>query len=123
MEVSCHCSFPSLRPGLPVTLKPILTGISCAGAVRHAVIYETEALVKKTNFPYFVTSMGKGAITEHLPSFGGVYGGAGSLPEIKQGVEGSDCVLWVGNYPVSLTKGYVGDGMKWMKLIYMWGVE
>jgi pyruvate decarboxylase len=46
--------------------------------------------------------MGKGSITEHLPTFGGIYGGASSFPEIKKIVESSDCVLWLGNYPVCL---------------------
>jgi pyruvate decarboxylase len=72
------------------------------GAVRHKVIQEAEELVKKTGFPYFATSMGKGAMTESLSSFGGVYGGSGSLPEIKKAVESSDFVLWIGNYPVCL---------------------
>lgn len=44
--------------------------------------------------------MGKGSISEHLASFGGVYAGNGSFPDVKNAVETSDCVLWLGNYPV-----------------------
>ena len=45
--------------------------------------------------------MGKGSVSEHLPSYGGVYGGESSYPEVKKFVESSDCILWLGNYPVS----------------------
>lgn len=44
--------------------------------------------------------MGKGSITEHLPTFGGIYGGASSFREIQDIVERADLVLWLGNYPV-----------------------
>ena len=58
------------------------------------------ALIEATGYTYFVTSMGKGSVSEHLSTFGGVYGGAASSPAIKNAVETSDCVLWLGNYPV-----------------------
>jgi TPP-dependent 2-oxoacid decarboxylase len=45
--------------------------------------------------------MGKGSVDETLPWFGGVYGGAGSYPDVKKVVESSDAILWVGRYGVS----------------------
>lgn len=48
--------------------------------------------------------MGKGGIDEDIPSFGGFYAGAGSHPEVKNAVEGSDLILWLGRYGVSLLK-------------------
>jgi hypothetical protein len=44
--------------------------------------------------------MGKGSVPENLPTFGGIYAGMASFPETKKAVESSDCVLWLGNYPV-----------------------
>jgi len=74
------------------------------GATRHDVLAEAEELIKATGFPYFVTSMSKGSMTEHYPSFGGVYSGAGSIPPVQKTIETSDLVLWIGNYPVSSSK-------------------
>jgi pyruvate decarboxylase len=51
------------------------------------------ALIEATGSTYFVTSMGKGSVSEHLSTFGGVYGGATSSPAIKNAVETSDCVF------------------------------
>lgn len=44
--------------------------------------------------------MGKGSFNEQHPQFCGVYGGAGSLPDVISAVEESDCILWIGNFPV-----------------------
>ena len=40
--------------------------------------------------------MGKGAIDETLPSFGGVYAGDGSHPDVRERVEAADLVLSIG---------------------------
>jgi TPP-dependent 2-oxoacid decarboxylase len=45
--------------------------------------------------------MGKGAVNERHKLFGGLYVGALSKRDVKQVVETSDCVFWMGNYPVS----------------------
>ncbi|KUJ13706.1 putative pyruvate decarboxylase [Mollisia scopiformis] len=99
-----------IRAKLDAASSPII--IVDGGAIRHNVIPETEALIKKTGFVYFATSMGKGGITENLKTFGGVYGGSGSLPEIKKAVEGADCVLWVGNYPSDFNTGEFTEQVK-----------
>ena len=63
---------------------------------------EANALVAVTNLPAFVTAMGKGALNETLSSYGGYYAGAASYPEIRQYVESSDALLYIGRYPVCM---------------------
>jgi pyruvate decarboxylase len=40
--------------------------------------------------------MGKGAINETHPKYGGVYAGEGSQPDVKERVESSDLILTIG---------------------------
>lgn len=47
----------------------------------------------------FTTTIGKGIVDESGPYYVGTYEGIGSLPEVKQIVEGADCVLWLGSLP------------------------
>jgi len=75
------------------------------GATRNRFANLGEKLIELTGIPYFVTTMGKGAVGEHLQSFGGVYSGAGSYPGTKEAVEASDCLLWLGNYPSDFNTG------------------
>lgn len=70
-------------------------------AARSGAIEEVAGLVEALKAPVFTTPMGKGSVNEQLPSFKGTYSGAGSKPDIISVVEGSDCVLWIGRYPVS----------------------
>jgi pyruvate decarboxylase len=83
------------------------------GATRNKILPEATKLIELTGLPYFVTTMGKGSVSEHLNSYGGVYCGVASNPEVKKAVESSDCILWLGNYPVSShnykTKGNLAD--------------
>ncbi|KAH9890869.1 pyruvate decarboxylase [Xylariomycetidae sp. FL2044] len=74
---------------------PIVLVDACA--VRHRVLDEVHDLIDKTQLPVFVTPMGKGAINESHPSYGGVYGGDASSPEVKKAVESSDLVLSIGS--------------------------
>lgn len=73
---------------------PVILVDSCA--IRHRVLKETHALVKKTNLPVFVAPMGKGAINENDSNYGGVYAGDGSQPAVKERVEAADLVLNIG---------------------------
>lgn len=73
---------------------PIILVDACA--IRHRVVDEVKGLVDKTKLPVFVTPMGKGAIDETHPCYGGVYAGDGSLPEVKDRVESADLILTVG---------------------------
>jgi pyruvate decarboxylase len=40
--------------------------------------------------------MGKGAVNETHPTYGGVYAGSGSQPEVAARVESSDLILTIG---------------------------
>ena len=87
---------------------PIILVDACA--IRHRVLDEVHDLVEKTQLPVFVTPMGKGAVNEDHKSFGGVYAGEGSQPEVKERVEASDLILTIGaikvGFLVSVLWGY-----------------
>lgn len=63
---------------------------------RHNVVAEVRQLVELTQFPVFCTPMGKGAINEHHPRFGGTFVGSISPPQVREVVDFSDFVLVVG---------------------------
>lgn len=73
---------------------PVILADACCS--RHNAKAETKKLIDLTQFPAFVTPMGKGAIDEQHPRFGGVYVGTLSSPEVKEAVESADLVLSVG---------------------------
>ncbi|EXJ59651.1 pyruvate decarboxylase [Cladophialophora yegresii CBS 114405] len=68
---------------------------SCA--VRHRVLDETHELIEKSGLPVFVAPMGKGAVDETLPNFGGIYAGAASNPGVQDRVESADLLLTIGS--------------------------
>lgn len=74
--------------------KPIILVDACAQ--RHRVLDEVHELIEKSNLPTFVAPMGKGAINETLPNYGGVYAGDGSNQGVRECVESSDLVLSIG---------------------------
>lgn len=51
--------------------------------------------------PFFTTLMGKGSISEVHSYYGGLYAGAMSEEGPKEYIENADCVLKIGNFPVS----------------------
>lgn len=73
---------------------PILLADACS--IRHHAVEEIHELIEKLGIPGFVAPMGKGALNETHPNFGGVYIGDISLPNVKNAVESSDCVLSIG---------------------------
>lgn len=73
---------------------PVILVDACAA--RHDVKQETRDLVDATQFPVFVTPMGKGVVDEQHPRFGGVYVGTLSKGDVKEAVESADLVLSVG---------------------------
>lgn len=80
---------------LQAAKRPMILVDACA--IRHRVLAEVQELVSKTKLPVFVTPMGKGAINEQLPNFGGVYAGLGSHPpQVKDMLESSDLILTIG---------------------------
>lgn len=103
------------------SLNPIILVDACAS--RHDCKAEVTQLIEQTQFPVFVTPMGKGTVDEggvdgelleddpHLIAkvaarlsagknaasrFGGVYVGTLSKPEVKDAVESADLILSVG---------------------------
>ena len=73
---------------------PVILVDACAQ--RHRVLEETHALIEKSGLPTFVAPMGKGAVNETLPNYGGVYAGDGSNAGVREQVEKSDLVLSIG---------------------------
>ena len=74
---------------------PVILVDGCA--IRHRVLDETHALIRKTGLPVFVAPMGKGAVDETLPNFGGVYAGDGSQAGVQECVESADLVITIGS--------------------------
>ncbi|OAX81058.1 pyruvate decarboxylase [Emergomyces africanus] len=79
---------------LQAAKSPVILVDACA--IRHRVLEEVEDLVKKSGLPTFVTPMGKSAVDETLPNYGGVYAGDASSTVVKERVESSDLILNVG---------------------------
>lgn len=73
---------------------PVILVDACA--IRHRVLEEVHDLVKKSGLPTFVAPMGKGAVDETLPNYGGVYAGDGSNAGVRERVESSDLILTIG---------------------------
>lgn len=73
---------------------PVILVDACA--IRHRALKETHELVSKSGLPTFVAPMGKGAVDETLPNYGGVYAGDGSNAGVRERVESSDLVLSIG---------------------------
>ncbi|PGH18889.1 pyruvate decarboxylase [Polytolypa hystricis UAMH7299] len=79
---------------LKAAKNPVILVDACA--IRHRVLAEVHDLVSKSGLPSFVAPMGKGAIDETLPNYGGVYAGDGSNKGVKDRVEKSDLILSIG---------------------------
>ena len=79
---------------LQAAKSPIILVDACA--IRHRVLDEVHELVEKSGLPTFVAPMGKGAINETLPNYGGVYAGNGSNAGVAERVEAADLVLSIG---------------------------
>lgn len=74
--------------------KPIILVDACA--IRHRVLEQLEQLMRVTGFTTFCTPMGKSAVNETNPQFGGIYIGSVTQPHIKEVVESADLVLSIG---------------------------
>jgi TPP-dependent 2-oxoacid decarboxylase len=80
-------------------------------ADRFGVLGEIKELAAKLGLPVATMVSSKATIDETSPNFAGVYGGAGSLPETRDVVEKSDCLLAVGYRRVDLTTGCFSDAI------------
>lgn len=67
-----------------------------ACTIRHRAMDEAHELIIKSGIPTFVAPMGKGAVDETLPTYGGVYAGSGSNAGVRERVESSDLILSIG---------------------------
>ncbi|KAL6721018.1 hypothetical protein ACLMJK_000118 [Lecanora helva] len=67
-----------------------------ACAIRHRALEEVHELIVKSGLPTFVAPMGKGAVDETLPNYGGVYAGNGSNAGVAERIESADLVLSIG---------------------------
>lgn len=80
---------------LKAAQNPVILVDACA--IRHRVLDEVHDLVAQSGLPTFVTPMGKGAVDETLPNYGGVYAGDGSNAGVRERVESSDLILSIGS--------------------------
>jgi len=88
-----------IRSRLEGSKHPII--IVDGNAVRNNLSEMSRKVSVLTGVQTFTTCMGKGSLDETQPNFGGVYQGAGSHAGVKQAVEASDCVFWIGNVQAS----------------------
>ena len=95
--------------------KPVI--IVDGGATRNHVLSEVETLCELTKFPYFANPWGKSAISEANDRFGGIYNGLGSKPDVKEAVESSDCVLWIGKLSSDFNTAEFTEDIKLDKII------
>jgi pyruvate decarboxylase len=68
-----------------------------ACTIRHRIKKELKEFLDKTQFPVYAAPMGKTAIDEDYPRYGGVYVGSISHPEILEKVEGAKLIISIGS--------------------------
>lgn len=77
-----------------------------AGAARDHILKESNDLLEALpTVPYFVSSMGKGSVTEHRSNYAGCYAGKLSLKSVAESFESSDVVLYIGAIHTDLNTG------------------
>lgn len=89
---------------------PIILVDACT--LRHNVRKEANKLVDLTKFATFVTPMGRSAVEENNPRFGGVYIGSLTAPEVKTIVEETDLVISLGGMMSDFNTGSFTYGYK-----------
>jgi len=72
---------------------------------RFALQDQLLKLAHKTNIPVAATVLGKSVIGEHHPFYLGVYEGAMGREDVRQYVEGSDCVIMLGAFMTDINLG------------------
>ncbi|KAK5756570.1 Pyruvate decarboxylase 1 [Elasticomyces elasticus] len=84
--------------------KPVI--IMDGSAVRNNLAVESNRIAEITGWT-FVTTCGA---NEALPNYSGIYGGAGSIEEVRKVVEDdSDFVLWIGSFRTDFNSGEMTD--------------
>ncbi|KAK5735678.1 hypothetical protein LTR17_008029 [Elasticomyces elasticus] len=108
--------------------KPVI--IMDGSAVRNNLTAESNKIAEITGWTFVTTCMGKGSSSlprtlsrymltylappgganEALPNYSGIYGGAGSIEEVRKVVEDdSDFVLWIGSFRTDFNSGEMTD--------------
>jgi indolepyruvate decarboxylase len=72
---------------------------------RFGVAAEVMGLAEKIQAPVAVATTSKAVIDETFAHYLGVYNGRASLPEVREAIEDSDCLLAIGYRPIDLTTG------------------
>ena len=80
---------------LQAAKNPVILVDACA--IRHRALSEVHDFVTQSGLPTFVAPMGKGAVDETLPNYGGVYAGNGSNAGVAERLESSDLICTVGS--------------------------
>jgi indolepyruvate decarboxylase len=76
-----------------------------ADADRFGVASDLMELAEKVRAPVAVINTAKAVIDETFPRYVGIYNGQASAPEVREAIEGSDCLLSVGYRPIEVTTG------------------
>jgi pyruvate decarboxylase len=85
--------------------RPVI--LADAGASRDNVISEVEELCRTcSDWPVYVSAMGKGSVNEQLPNYAGTYVGGLSHPCVTEFMEKADCVLSIGRFTSDFNTGF-----------------
>ena len=74
-------------------------------ADRFGAAREIMRLAEKTQMPVAVAPTAKAVIDETFAHYVGLYNGGASLPQVREAIENSDCLLSIGYRPIDLTTG------------------
>jgi indolepyruvate decarboxylase len=76
-----------------------------ADADRFGVASDLMELAVKVQAPVTVINTAKSVIDETFPHYLGIYSGKASAPQVREAIEGSDCLLAIGYRPIEVTTG------------------
>lgn len=72
---------------------------------RYNLGQEIESFLANTGMPFVLSWAVKGIIREDLPNYGGVYAGEFSVPQVREFVERSDCIISLGMFNCEINLG------------------
>jgi indolepyruvate decarboxylase len=72
---------------------------------RYNLGQQLESFLTKTGIPFVLSWAVKGLIREELSNYGGVYAGEFSLPQVREFVESSDCIISLGMFNCEINLG------------------
>lgn len=136
--INAHIEIPLILPPLQlfppknpekiqsVVIKQILNAIIKAKhpivvvdgtAVRHGLIAEVDAFVKRSGFLTLSSSMAKGALDESLPNYRGIYSGDFTYEGVKAEIKDTDLLIEIGPFKCDLNTGGFSYGFENTKTI------